>query len=41
MARERVRAEWWLVDGMLESLPGETMPAAYEIHRGAPELRRA
>jgi alkaline phosphatase D len=39
--RERLRAEWWLVDGVLESLPGESMAAAYEIRRGAPELSRA
>ena len=39
--RERVRAEWWLVDGVLERLPGESMAAAYEIRRGAPELAAA
>jgi alkaline phosphatase D len=39
--RERVRAEWWLVDGVLEPLPGERMAAAYEVRRGAPELASA
>jgi alkaline phosphatase D len=36
--RNRVRAEWWLVDGVLESLPGETRAAAYEVPRGSREL---
>jgi len=36
--RERVRAEWWLLDGVLEQLPGESMAAAYEVRRGSPEL---
>jgi alkaline phosphatase D len=36
--RERLRAEWWLVDGVLERLPGESMAAAYEVRRGSPEL---
>ena len=36
--RDRLRAEWWLVDGVLERLPGETMAAAYEVRRGVPEL---
>ncbi len=39
--RERLRAEWWLVDGVLERLPGETMAAAYEVRRGSPALKRA
>jgi alkaline phosphatase D len=39
--RERIRAEWWLVDGVLERLPGESMTAAYEVRRGSPELIRA
>ena len=39
--RERLRAEWWLVDGVLERLPGESMAAAYEVRRGAPELAAA
>jgi alkaline phosphatase D len=39
--RERLRAEWWLVDGVLEPLPGESMAAAYEVRRGSPELTRA
>jgi alkaline phosphatase D len=39
--RERLRAEWWLVDGVLEPLPGESMAAAYEVRRGSPELARA
>jgi alkaline phosphatase D len=36
--RERVRAEWWMVDGVLEPVSGESMAAAYEVRRGAPEL---
>jgi alkaline phosphatase D len=36
--RDRVRAEWWLVDGVLEPLTGESRAAAYEIRRGSPEL---
>jgi alkaline phosphatase D len=36
--RERLRAEWWLVDGVLERLPGEGMAAAYEVRRGSPAL---
>jgi alkaline phosphatase D len=39
--RDRLRAEWWLVEGVLERLPGESMAAAYEIRRGSPELTRA
>jgi alkaline phosphatase D len=39
--RDRIRAEWWLVDGVLEPLAGETMAAAYEVRRGAPELLAA
>jgi len=39
--RDRVRAEWWLVDGVLEPLSGEGMAAAYEVRRGSPELFRA
>jgi alkaline phosphatase D len=39
--RERLRAEWWLVDGVLERLPGESMAAAYEVRRGSPALNRA
>jgi alkaline phosphatase D len=39
--RERLRAEWWLVDGVLERLPGEAMAAAYEVRRGSPELNAA
>ncbi len=39
--RDRLRAEWWLVDGVLERLPGETMAAAYEVRRGSPELTAA
>jgi alkaline phosphatase D len=36
--RERVRAEWWLVDGVLEPSSGESMAAAYEVRRGSSEL---
>ena len=39
--RERLRAEWWLVDGVLEPLPGESLAAAYEVRRGSPELTAA
>jgi len=39
--RDRLRAEWWLVDGVLERLSGESMAAAYEVRRGSPELNRA
>jgi phosphodiesterase/alkaline phosphatase D-like protein len=31
---ERLRAEWWHVDGVLERLPGERLAAAYEVPRG-------
>ena len=37
--RDRIRAEWWLVDGVLEPLPGEYMAATYEVRRGAPSLQ--
>ena len=36
--RDRIRAEWWLVDGVLEPLPGESLVAADEVRRGAPLL---
>jgi alkaline phosphatase D len=39
--RERLRAEWWIVDGVLEPLPGESMAAAYEVQRGSPEFSAA
>jgi alkaline phosphatase D len=39
--RERLRAEWWIVDGVLERLPGESMAAAYEVRRGSPALSAA
>jgi alkaline phosphatase D len=39
--RDRLRAEWWLVDGVLERLPGQTMAAAYEVRRCAPQLTAA
>jgi alkaline phosphatase D len=39
--RDRIRAEWWLVDGVLESVPGESMAAAYEIRRGSHALEAA
>jgi phosphodiesterase/alkaline phosphatase D-like protein len=35
---ERVRAEWWHVDGVLERTPGERRAAAFEVRRGAPRL---
>lgn len=34
----RVLAEWWLVDGVLEPLAGESRAAAFEIRRGTCEL---
>ena len=37
---ERLRAEWWLVDGVLEPVAGESMAAAFELDRGAGEPRR-
>jgi alkaline phosphatase D len=37
---ERLRAEWWLVDGVLERSAGESMAAAFELDRGAGEPRR-
>jgi len=39
--RERVRAEWWLVDGVLERHPGESRAAAYEVRRGSRQLASA
>jgi alkaline phosphatase D len=36
--RDRLRAEWWLVDGVLEPASGQGMAAAYEVRRGSPEL---
>jgi alkaline phosphatase D len=38
--RERLRAEWWHVDGVLEPLPGERCAAAFEVPRGAPRLEQ-
>jgi alkaline phosphatase D len=38
---ERLRAEWWLVDGVLERTAGERMAAAYEVRRGSPALSPA
>jgi alkaline phosphatase D len=35
---ERLRAEWWHVDGVLEPLDGERCAAAFEVPRGAPQL---
>jgi phosphodiesterase/alkaline phosphatase D-like protein len=39
--RERVRAEWWHVDGVLERLPGERCAAAFELRRGERVLTEA
>jgi alkaline phosphatase D len=39
--RECLRAEWWLVDGVLERLPGEALAASYEVHRGTRALAPA
>jgi alkaline phosphatase D len=35
---ERVRAEWWHLDGVLERGPGERRAAAYRVERGSPQL---
>jgi alkaline phosphatase D len=35
---ERLRAEWWHVDGVLERLQGERMVAAFEVPRGETRL---
>ena len=39
--RDRLRAEWWHVDGVLESMPGERCAQAFEVPRGVAELRLA
>jgi alkaline phosphatase D len=39
VAPDAVRAEWWMVDGVLERLAGESRVAAFEVPRGAPRLR--
>jgi alkaline phosphatase D len=36
--RERVRAEWWHLDGVLARLPGERCAATYRVERGSPRL---
>jgi alkaline phosphatase D len=36
---QRLRAEWWHVDGVLERSRGEILAAAYEIEPGSPLLR--
>ena len=36
--RERVRGEWWHLDGVLERTPGESRAAAYRVERGSPAL---
>ncbi len=38
VSRERVEAEWWLVDGVLEPLSGQRRAAGYRMRRGAPRL---
>ena len=35
---ERLRAEWWHVDGVLEPSTGERLAACYEVPRGSVEL---
>jgi alkaline phosphatase D len=40
VAPERVRGEWWLVEGVLERLAGESMAASYEVSHGAARLKR-
>ena len=37
----RVRAEWWLLDGVLERGGGERCAAAFEVERGELRLREA
>lgn len=39
--RERLRAEWWHMDGVLERTPGERRAMAYEVRRGSPVPVRA
>jgi alkaline phosphatase D len=39
--RERLRAEWWHVDGVRERADGESMGAAYEVPRGEIRLVEA
>ena len=39
--RDRLRAEWWHVDGVLAPNGGERLAAVYEVPRGALELRAA
>jgi hypothetical protein len=41
VSAERLRAEWWHVDGVLERLTGESRGAVYELERGSPLLRPA
>ena len=36
--RSRVRAEWWLVDGVLEPLAGERRVATFDVARGTSAL---
>ena len=38
VARDRVRSEWWHLDGVLERTPGERRGAAYRVDRGSPAL---
>jgi alkaline phosphatase D len=37
--RDRVRAEWWHVDGVLEPTLGERRAATFEVRRGSPRLQ--
>ena len=39
--RSRVRAEWWLVEGVLEPLAGERRVAAFDVQRGTRALAPA
>jgi phosphodiesterase/alkaline phosphatase D-like protein len=41
VSRERVRAEWWHVDGVLEPLSGERCVKAFEVAAGEPRLKPA
>ena len=38
VTRERVRVEWWFVDGVLTRTPGERLGAAMEVRAGSQEI---
>jgi alkaline phosphatase D len=37
---DRVRAQWWFVDGVLRSTDGESCAAEFAVERGRPNLVR-